>query len=231
MENFKWSQCLICRRWPVPTLCNECRLRHTALVPRCPHCALALPPGASQCLQADCRRDPGWHTACARVDYTPPFDGWIRRLKFADDWALARTMGQLMRECPLAQSLCNQADFILPMPVSAQRLRERGYNQAAWLARQWCGRDRRMRLNWLTKGLHTPAQAQADREQRWAQLQGSMQWSATGQDVKGARVLLVDDVMTTGATLQVATGCVLQAGASRVDVAVFARTPPKPALH
>ncbi|MEY2620895.1 MAG: hypothetical protein RIT26_715 [Pseudomonadota bacterium] len=231
MVNFNWSQCLICRRWPVPTLCPDCRQRHTALLPRCPHCALALPPGRLQCNHDDCRRDLGWHTACARVDYVLPFDGWIRRLKFAGDWALARTMGQLMRECPLAQSLWQQADWIVPMPVSGQRLRERGYNQAAWLARQWGGRDRRLRMGGLVKCRHTPAQAQNGRERRWAQLQGSMQLTLPVQDVKGARVLLVDDVMTTGATLSVATECVLQAGARRVDVAVFARTPPKPGLH
>lgn len=221
-----WSQCLICRRWPVATLCPECRSRHTGLKRRCPHCALALTDDAAPGVHPNCLANLGWNTASARVDYAAPFDGWVKRLKFAGDWQLARTMGQLMRECPLSQALLAQADWVLPMPLSAQRLRERGYNQAAWLARQWCGADRRLQVGWLVKHRHTPAQAQTDRAHRWAQLRGALTLHAPAcPRISGARVLLIDDVLTTGASLQVATECVIQAGASRVDVAVFARTP------
>ncbi len=121
-------------------------------------------------------------------------------------------------------------DWVLPVPISRQRLSERGYGQAAWLARQWCGHDRRLQVNWLQKWQHTCAQARADRDTRWAQLQGTMGLRpGVHAHVRGTRVLLVDDVMTTGATLEVATQSLLEAGAHRVDVAVFARTPA--ALH
>ena len=222
-----WSTCQICRRWPMPTLCEVCRRRHAALVPRCPHCAQQVGPGGEGWPSPHtCARDFAWHQAAARTDYVPPMDLWVKRLKFAGDWPLAREMGRLMRECPLAEELRLQADWILPMPVSPQRMLERGYNQAAWLARQWCGRDARVRVHWLLKVRDTAAQAQADRTRRWQQLQGSMAIGRAHQAaLQGARVLLVDDVMTTGATLEVATRCALRAGAVRVDVVVFARTP------
>ncbi len=220
-----WSQCQICQRWPTPSVCPDCHDRHARLQARCPHCAQALQAHGPQC---DTRFS--WGQASARVDYVAPFDAWVKRLKFAGEWRLAREMGELMRECASAQALLSAADWVLPVPISPQRLRERGYGQAAWLARQWCGRDRRLQLNWLQKKQHTPAQARADRETRWAQLQGSMGLlPGAYPHLRGARVLLVDDVMTTGATLDVAAQCVWAAGALEVNVAVFARTPA--ALH
>lgn len=161
------------------------------------------------------------------MDYGPPCDEWIKRLKFGGDWGQARDLARLLDECDQARHLRTQADLILPMPVSVQRLRERGYNQAVLLAQHWCGRDPRLRIDWLCKQRHTPAQAMADRAQRLQQLHGTLGWSKQTQPqaLRGARVLLIDDVMTTGATLDVATRCLLQAGAARVDVVVFARTP------
>ncbi len=220
-----WSQCQICQRWPTLSVCPDCHARHARVQARCGHCAQDIENHGPQC---DTRFS--WGQASARVDYVAPFDAWIKRLKFAGEWTLAREMGQLMRECPSAQALLNAADWVLPVPISRQRLSERGYGQAAWLARQWCGHDRRLQVNWLQKWQHTCAQARADRDTRWAQLQGTMGLRpGVHAHVRGTRVLLVDDVMTTGATLEVATQSLLEAGAHRVDVAVFARTPA--ALH
>ena len=230
MFQFKWSQCLLCRRWPEATLCEPCRLAQAPIRVRCLRCAqIRLSRTSHRCVQWG-PKGAAWQAASARVDYLPPFDAWVKRLKFAGDWPLGRTMGHLMRECPFAQALWAAADWILPMPVSTQRLRERGYNQAAWLARHWCGPDRRLQVHWLIKTRHTAAQAQTERDLRWAQLSDSMAVTDRARAmIRGARVLLVDDVMTTGASAQRASLCLMEAGAKRVDVAVFARTPP--ALH
>ena len=91
-----WSTCQICRRWPMPTLCEVCRRRHAALVPRCPHCAQQVGPGGEGWPNPHtCARDFAWHQAAARTDYVPPMDLWMKRLKFAGDWPLAREMGRL----------------------------------------------------------------------------------------------------------------------------------------
>jgi ComF family protein len=216
-----WSQCLICQRWPTLSVCPDCHERHARIEPRCASCAQILSGHAGQCDELF-----SWDQASARVNYSAPFDGWVKRLKFTGEWTLAREMAQLMRECPSTQALLDAADWVLPVPVSPQRLRERGYNQAAWLARQWCGRERRLQVHWLQKVQHTTAQARADRATRWQHLQGTMGLRPEAvRRVRGTRVLLIDDVMTTGATLEVATELLRQAGARQVDVAVFARTP------
>lgn len=220
-----WSQCQICQRWPTRSICADCHERHARLQARCPRCAQPV-----QGHGPACEGPFSWTQVSARVDYVAPFDAWVKRLKFSGEWWLALEMANLMRECDHAQTLLASADWVLPIPISRQRLMERGYSQAAWLARQWCGRDPRLKVHWLQKWQHTPAQARADRATRWHQLQGTMGLApdATSR-VRGARVLVVDDVLTTGATLQVATQCLLAAGASQIDVAVFARTPA--ALH
>ena len=226
MSWFTFSQCLMCKRWPMESICTDCRRRLTGLVARCGHCALPKHTSEAQAKWAHGAHEFAWTQAVARVDYAPPFDDWVLRLKFGGDWGLARHMGRLMRECPASQRLLAAADWVLPLPLSLNRLRERGYNQAAWLARQWMGSSPRLKPTWLVKQHHTQAQAQADRAQRWEQLQGSMALCPDASErLRGSRVLLVDDVMTTGATLDVASRCLLQAGVRRVDVVVFARTP------
>ena len=57
-------------------------------------------------------------------------DQWIKRLKFAGDWTVVEVMGHLMKDCRLAETLRQRADWILPLPLSATRLRARGYNQS-----------------------------------------------------------------------------------------------------
>jgi ComF family protein len=221
----QWSQCLICQRWPTLSVCPDCHARHARIETRCALCAQVMRTHGQSC-----DGNFSWSQAGARVDYKAPFDGWVKQLKFAGEWTLARDMARLMRESDDINALLKQADWILPVPVSSLRLRERGYSQAAVLARQWCGRDRRLQVHWLQKWQHTAAQARANRATRWQQLQGTMGLDpGVSGRLRGARVLLVDDVLTTGATLEVATSCLLTEGARQVDVAVFARTPS--ALH
>ena len=161
------------------------------------------------------------------MDYGSPCDDWIKRLKFGGDWLQARELARLLGESRHATRLKRQADWILPMPVSEVRLRERGYNQAALLAQHWSPQDPRVQVAWLLKHRHTPAQAMADRAARWQQVEGSLSLNPNtpSSAIRGARVVVIDDVMTTGASLDVASRCLLAAGAARVDVVVFARTP------
>ena len=134
-------------------------------------------------------------------------------------------LGQLMMQAPGVADAVQQADWVLPIPLSRHRLRERGYNQAALLAQQLT-RDR-LQPDLLWRLQDTPAQASLTRAQRLRNLRHSFALNP-GQTplLKDRRVLLIDDVMTTGATLHSAARVLRQAGGAReVHACVLARTP------
>jgi ComF family protein len=150
----------------------------------------------------------------------------IRDLKFRARPELA---------APLALHLCAAAkasnapmpDTLVPIPLSPQRLSERGYNQAWELTRSLA---RRLRIpacaDLLLRPMDTPHQVQLDRAQRQRNLRGAYALNEKRRsELQGSHVALVDDVMTTGATVREAAGTLLQSGARQVDVWVLARTP------
>ena len=122
------------------------------------------------------------------------------------------------------QPLLQWAQAIVPIPLSAPRMRERGYNPAAQLCQQLAHRHLPAHLHALVRQQHTPSQRGLNRAQRLRNLQGAFAMHSNHR-LAGQRVLLVDDVMTTGATLTSAAACLLSAGAASVQVLCVARTP------
>lgn len=114
-------------------------------------------------------------------------------------------------------------EIIIPMPLHPLRLKTRGFNQAAELARHVA---KYLGLEWRSDALlrlqDTAPQAGLRREERWANLRGAF---ACPESLNGAHVLLIDDVLTTGASLSACAEVLRHAGARRIDVAVLARTP------
>ena len=114
-------------------------------------------------------------------------------------------------------------DLIVPMPLHPNRLKARGFNQAAEIARHAA---KALGLAWRSDALirlhDTAPQAGLRREERWANLRGAF---ACPEPLQGARILLIDDVLTTGASLSACAEVLRHAGASHIDVAVLARTP------
>jgi len=115
---------------------------------------------------------------------------------------------------------------VLPVPLSDQRLAERGYNQAWELARRLAAhRALPARAQVLQRALHTRQQAELDRAERQRNVRGAFLVPHAQRGlVNGRRLALVDDVMTTGATLREAATTLLRAGAADVQVWVLART-------
>lgn len=113
--------------------------------------------------------------------------------------------------------------LVVPVPLTAGRLKERGFNQAALLARALAKKRRLAYAEPLRRTTETTPQHALGRQAREANLSGA--FACHGQ-VAGRRVLLVDDVLTTGATAQAATLTLLEAGATEVALAVVARTMP-----
>lgn len=218
------SQCAVCRAWPAQRVCEECVGRFARPVPRCRRCAIRVESGHPVC--GPCLLHPPALSSCqAALDYTFPWSACIADFKFHDDPSWAGMLGQLMMQAPGVAESVQQADWVIPIPLSRQRLRERGYNQAALLAQQLT--PCRLHTDLLWRLQDTAAQARLTRAQRLGNLRHSF---AVNPDqaarLKNRRVLLIDDVMTTGATLHSAARVLRQAGGAReVHACVLARTP------
>lgn len=217
------SQCDICQAWPRAPFCEDCLARFAYVVPRCRTCALQVPEGVAQC--GACIQEPPLLDHClAAVDYAYPWAERINRFKFSDQVGAAANLSTLMQQTPGVEDALSAADWVLPMPLSAERLRERGYNQALLLARQLAPGKTNTQL--LLRIRHTPPQQGLAREQRLRNLRGAfLVEPSLAKQVHQRRVLLVDDVMTTSASLHAAALALRNAGAASVSALVLARTP------
>jgi ComF family protein len=178
-------------------------------------------PVCGRCLQTP----PPWSGCVAAVDYGWPWDRLIADFKFHGHIGLARHLAALMQAAEGMTELLAAAELVTAMPLSRQRLAERGYNQSLLLAR--CLRPSLACAPLLLRLRDTPPQRGLPRAERLHNLQGSMVVDpGRASLVRGRHVLLVDDVMTSGASLQAASLALLEAGAARVSAAVLARTAP-----
>lgn len=218
---------MACHRWPsADVVCHDCWQRFAHAHQRCTGCALALPGlSAEHPVCGQCLRDPKpWQHAYAWMDYAYPWSQLITQWKFAQQPALARHFARWMRSDPHIAAMLEQADWVVPVPMSAQRLGERGYNQAALLSQHLT--PHKYCLHVLLRTHLTPAQSASTRAQRLRQLRHAFAVAPSERSsVEGRRIVLVDDVMTTGATMAAASRCLLQAGARQVQVLSLARTP------
>jgi ComF family protein len=188
----------------------------------CPRCALPLSTSAPLC--GEClQREPPFGIAAVPFVYAAPLDQLVTRLKFAGSLAAGRVLSELWIEAlrvappPLPQAL-------MPVPLHAQRLRERGYNQALELARPLAQTLAiALHENVLVRTRATAAQSNLDAPERQRNLRGA--FAVVAGAALPAHVAIIDDVMTTGATLRECARTLLHAGAARVDVWALARAP------
>lgn len=218
------SQCRVCHAWPSQTLCLHCVASFAPVTPRCERCALPVAGGVRVC--GACLRTPPPLDQClTALPYAWPWAAVVSQFKFHGEPGLAAPLAQLLRAAPgVAQALAN-ADLIVPLPLSAERLAERGYNPAQLLAQHAAPRAAPIRLDLLLRTRHRLAQHELPRAQRLRNVRGAyavdpLQAAALAQ----RRVLLVDDVMTTGASLYEAARAVRSAGAAHIAAVVLART-------
>ena len=147
----------------------------------------------------------------------------MAQFKFQNDPAWARALALLMQSAPGVEDVLDQVDVILPMPLSAQRLAERGFNQALLLAKAL--NPHKTQALTLLKLRHTARQSSLKRSERLLNLVGALAVSPLrAASLRGQHVLLVDDVMTSGASLNTAAQVLKQAGVQSVKALVFART-------
>ena len=156
--------------------------------------------------------------------YVSPWKELITAFKFEGQVGLAYFLAKQMRQTPVIAQHVDSCDWLVPVPLSAQRLRERGFNQALLLAKQLC--PERTLGPALIRLRDTPAQSGLSRQDRLVNLHHAFMvnpdWVST---LRQARVLLVDDVTTTGTTLLACTQALQPSGVKQVDAVVLARTP------
>jgi ComF family protein len=217
--------CVACHRFGV-WLCADC-LDEIEVIrpPICPRCGLPLngqspaDSGAHRCPMARSQVD----RLLAYAYLSGPLHEAIHQFKYQDLRALAAPLGQLLAEGWAALSSQNGAlDVIVPVPLHAARQRQRGYNQAALLARALAGHLHRpvMEDN-LVRTRATAPQVGLDAQARRANVRDA--FLCSNQSLTGKRVLLVDDVCTTGSTLEAASAALRDGGASSVWAYTLAR--------
>ncbi|GAA4856511.1 ComF family protein [Luteimonas vadosa] len=222
-------RCLVCREPGAEArdLCAACAAELPWNRHACPTCALpspgvGAPPGAPASRCGACLQRPSPLAAAhAAFVYGFPLDRLLPRLKFHGDLAAGRLLSQLMADALVDVP---RPDALLPVPLHGARLRRRGYDQALELARP-LGRalgipviDRILRRQRATR-----QQSRLDAGQRQRNLRGA--FALADPAALPAHVALVDDVMTTGATLHAAAAVLRRAGVARVDAWVCARAP------
>jgi ComF family protein len=216
------GQCAVCRAWPAQPLCDACVARFAQPRARCRRCALPVAPGVAEC--GRCLAAPPPLDAChAAVSYEFPWSALVGQYKFAGQPGWAASFATLLCSAPWVEPALDEADLVLPMPLSRERLAERGFNQAQVLAQALAPRKTEPGL--LLRVRHTKAQSELDLKERLRNVQGAFAVEPLRHAaVRGTKVVLVDDVMTSGASLFAAARALREAGAAGVTGLVLART-------
>ena len=203
-----------------PQKCPFCRkLLRTGETDMCSACARDLP-----YTRGNARHSGDFFTVCVSPLY---YEGDVReallRFKFHDATSYAGLFGKLIADC-IRENLEGQYDLISWVPLSANRLKKRGYDQAMLLAMAAALELDDVAVETLIKHTDVPAQSgMGSAEKRRANISGS--YAASDPElIAGKRVLLIDDIVTTGSTLSECARTLLGAGAAEVLCATLART-------
>jgi ComF family protein len=219
------SLCAVCRSWGAQTICSSCTARFAQPVPRCEQCAVRVPTGVRLC-GACVVNPPAFDRALAAVDYAHPWSALVTQFKFHGALDLAPALASLLQAVQ-QRSGAPLPQIVLPVPLSPQRLRERGFNQAWELTRRVAGELKvAADAQLLLRVKDSAHQLALPPEQRAANVRGVFAVEPLRRsELNGLRVAVIDDVMTTGATLGEIAKLLKQAGASHVEAWALARTP------
>jgi ComF family protein len=211
------QRCVFCSS-PGGTLCEHCRNElpglHSLRCPVCAHSSIRAEV-CGQCLA----HPPRFAKVSVAVSYGFPVDAVIRRLKYGADLSMVDPLATLLVERVAEEA---RPHCVIPMPLSVQRLRERGFNQSLEIARSVAARLQvSVAISACRRIRHTPPQAALPWDERGTNIRGAFECTAA---MDGARVAVIDDVLTSGATLNELARVLLRAGAAEVTGWVVART-------
>jgi ComF family protein len=205
-------------------LCSSCwaGMRFFA-PPWCAVCGLPFPhPMGEEAVCADCaRQKPSWDRARAVMRYDKHSRHLVLALKHGDRTHVARALGRWMGRA--GAELLQGADMIVPVPLHWTRLFTRRYNQAGLLAHAVrAAGGLPVMADWLVRRRRTPSQGRLGPVARVRNVRGAFA-VRRGCDVKGKRIVLVDDVLTTGATVEECARVLRRGGAASIGVLTLSR--------
>ena len=233
------SECAVCHSWPAQQVCQPCIARFASPNKRCGLCALPLPVNLSSGLRdnpglcVDCiRQPPPVDAMLVAVNYEFPWARLVSRYKFGNKPGWAGFFAARLMDAPGVACVfeaMKPADLLLPMPLSSARLEARGFNQAWQLAGELASQSATRATadaTLLLRVRDTRPQTELKRQARLANVEDAFQLDPLrAADLAGRQVILIDDVMTSGASLFSAARVLRAAGAARITAMAFARTP------
>lgn len=225
------SSCALCGQAAATSACTDCRTQFFGRPQvRCAQCATVLPRGAGLEKCAAClKRPPAFDRTIAAADYAAPVDQLVLSLKFGSRLAVAPLCAQLLGEALQRAPCLAMPDVLTAVPLGSHRLIERGFNQSLEIARP-LAKSLRISLEprLAMRQRDTRAQTLLPPDERRRNMRNAFTINGDAIDrIRGRHVGVVDDVMTTGETLDELAATLKRFGAARVTNFVFARTLPQ----
>jgi ComF family protein len=226
------TSCIGCQEFQTATICQKCRKRLKDFqVNRCAQCALAIAPHEKNPLCMAClTKRPAFDTTLCLDSYGGFLTEAIHSYKYQHQIAIAHGLLDAWLEIHPREFHNSQAiDWILPIPMSQEKLHQRGFNQS-WELCKIFSKKLKIKSNWkLLNRIHIEGdQVSASKQERAHRLSNAFFIKPKNIDlVKNKNIVLIDDVMTTGATLSVIAQLLKDFGAQSVHNWVILRTPNK----
>jgi ComF family protein len=226
------TSCIGCKEFQTATICQKCRKRlKDSQIHRCAQCAIPTTPNIKNSLCLDClKKQPPFDATLCLDSYGGFLTEAIHSYKYQHQIAIAHGLLDAWLEIhPKRLHGSVSADWILPIPMSQQKLHQRGFNQS-WELCKLFSKKLKIKTNWkILNRIHIDGnQATASKQERAQRLLNVFSISPNKVElIKNKHIVLIDDVMTTGATLSVVAELLKDFGAQSVHNWVILRTPNK----
>lgn len=222
------ASCALCGDNGNTGLCQGCREQFLQTRPRCRRCAIPLAhdePSCGACL----KQTPAFDATMVAADYAPPIDQLVLALKFGGRLELAPLFAGLIHDALCRAGLPDTSMLMIAVPLGQRRLAERGFNQALEIAKPLArALGTQLGAHAVVRQRDTVAQSLLPPDERHKNLRDAFAVSGSAAErIRDRHIAVVDDVMTTGETLNALAAALKHAGAATVTNLVLARTPQK----